>query len=272
MNSKGAVLGSSAAAAALVLVGATLNGSGRAAWAIFLAAGAGLLAGSAGVFVRRWRLSVPLAGAALVITLLTSDLLQTLGLILIGAGAALGADLYRRFQQTVARQTMELRQKHLAFLAATSDAESAPPADLAALTSNIARQVGADFACCYLVSTDATQFVPQLPGVGLDGLHPSSVQRPPNGGAGSLLIAVEAGRTFAGQGNGALKELFNFLPEGLAMGGTLAAPMPVGDRIGGFMLLGSRVGVFTDDDRRLASTLTLRAAAQLASANAIAMS
>ncbi len=48
--------------------------------------------------------------------------------------------------------------------------------------------------------------------------------------------------------------------------------MPIGDRVGGFILLGSRAGAFNDDDRRLATTLTRRAGSQLASAHAVALS
>jgi HD-GYP domain-containing protein (c-di-GMP phosphodiesterase class II) len=52
----------------------------------------------------------------------------------------------------------------------------------------------------------------------------------------------------------------------------MAVPMPIGEHIGGFVLLGNKPGGFTDDDRRLARTLTLRAGAQLASAHAVALS
>src|SRR5205807_2287716 len=83
---------------------------------------------------------------------------------------------------------------------------------------------------------------------------------------------IESGQTYAADGNGALKELFNYMPEDLHLHGAMVVPMPIGDRIGGFILLGSnRVG-FSDDDRRLATTLTLRAGAQLASAHAVALS
>src|SRR2546423_9278148 len=52
----------------------------------------------------------------------------------------------------------------------------------------------------------------------------------------------------------------------------IAATMPIGGRLGGFVFLGSRAGMFTEDDRRLATTLTLRAGALLASAHAAALS
>src|SRR2546423_515141 len=91
---------------------------------------------------------------------------------------------------------------------------------------------------------------------------PAAVNRQANGAAG-LLSSVEAGKTFSGEGNGVLKELFNYLPDDLHLVGAIAAPMPIGDRLGGFVLLGSRAAMFTEDDRRLATTLTLRAGAQL---------
>src|SRR5689334_6521932 len=144
-------IGSSAAAGALLLVGATFNGGGRTGWGSVLAALSGFAAVAAGVFYRSWRLSVPVGGATLVFTLLIAQLnprqadlvLQVVGLALLGAGGALGGVAYRTFVGTIDRQGQDLRQKHRAFLAATSDAESAPATDLAVVTANVARQVGA---------------------------------------------------------------------------------------------------------------------------------
>src|SRR5438105_4411298 len=144
-------------------------------------------------------------------------------------------------------------------------------AGLIALTSNIARQVGADFACCYLATADQHQFVPQTPGVGLEGLHPLAVTRQANGN-GPLLAAIESGTTFSVVGNGALKDLFNHLPEDVRIVDVVAVPLPIGDRVGGFILLGSQRAKFSEDDRRLATTLTIRAGSQLASAHAVALS
>ena len=284
MNSARAVLGfrlgSSAGAAALLLAGATLNGSGHTGWASVLSIAVGVLAVAAGVLYREWRLAVPTAGVAFILAVVIAEfnprqgdlVLQVLGLILLGAGGAVGGVAYRRFAGTIDRQDLELQRKQRAFLAATSDADGpAARSDVTALAANIARQVGADIACCYLATPDGRQFAPQLPGVGLEGVHASAVNRSPNG-SGALLAAVEAGHTFTGQGGGALKELFNFLPDTLHVAGAVAAPMPIGDRIGGFILLASRNGGFSDDDLRLATTLTLRAAAQLASEHAIALS
>lgn len=273
-------VGSSAGAVALLLAGATLNGSGHTGLASVFSIAVGALAVAAGVMYREWRLSVPLGGVGFVLAVAIAEfnprqgdlVLQVLGLVLLGAGGAIGGVAYRRFAGTIDRQDRELQLKHRAFLAATSDADApAQRGNVATLATDIARQVGADLACCYLATADGRQFAPQLPGVGLDGLHAQPVTRAGNG-AGPLLATVETGRTYVGAGNGPLKELFAFLPEGLMVAGALAAPMPIGDRIGGFMLLGSRVGPFSDDDRRLATTLTLRAAARLASDHAIALS
>src|SRR2546428_9370593 len=227
MNSLRAVwglrTGLSAARAALILVGASLNASGRVAWAAALAGLAGLIALAAGVVYRTWRVSVPAGAGALVLTLLIAQfnprqgdlLVQLAGLMVLGAGGAAARITYQRFADTIERQSRELEQKNRAFLAATSEVDAAPSDDMAALTSNIARQVGADFACCYLATGALNQFVPQTPGVGLEGLHPLAVTRQANG-AGPLLAAVESGTTFSAfsaVGNGALKELFNHLPE-----------------------------------------------------------
>ena len=284
MNSARAVLGLrvgfSAATALLILVGASLNGSGRLGWATAFAGLAGLATVAAGVIYRTWRVSVPAAGAAVVFTILIAQfnprqgdlLLQLAGLVLLGVGGAIGGSAYRAFTETIQRQAQELQQKQRAFLAATSDVDAgAQPGDLAAITVNIARQLGADFACSYLATVDQRQFVPQAPGVGLDRLHPVAIARHPNR-AGPLLAAIESGRTFAGEGNGALKDLFSYLPDDLHIRGAMAVPMPIGDRLGGFILLGSRAIGFNDDDNRLATTLTLRAGGELASAHAVAFS
>src|SRR5437879_3468824 len=283
MNSLRAVwglrIGLSAATAALILVGASLNASGRVGWAAALAGLAGLIALAAGVVYRTWRVSVPAGAGALVLTLLIAQfnprqgdlLLQLAGLMVLGAGGATARIAYQRFTDTIERQSRELEQKSRAFLAATSEVDAAPPEDLAALTSNIARQVGADFACCYLATADQHEFVPQTPGVGVEGLHPLAVTRRANG-AGPLLAAVESGTTFSSVGNGALKELFNHLPADVRIVDVVAVPLPIGDRVAGFSLLGSPRAKFSEDDRRLATTLTIRAGSQLASAHAVALS
>src|SRR5439155_14474543 len=49
-------------------------------------------------------------------------------------------------------------------------------------------------------------------------------------------------------------------------------PMPIGDRVGGFVVIGNMPGGLTDDDRRLGMTLIRRAGTLLASAHAVALS
>jgi GAF domain-containing protein len=271
----------SAATAILILAGATLNANGRVGQPALLAAIAGLLALLAGAFNRTWKLAVPLGVAALVGTLITSrfGLVEIGGLVLLALGGFAGSLAYRSFTEAMRRQldgmkrlNAQLEEKHRAFLAATSDADSAaPPGDVAALTANIAHQIGSAFACYFLASPDGKQFVPQPPGIGLERLHPQPVNRVP-GGAGPLTAAMEAGQEFVGRDDTGLRELAHYLPEDLHVESLMAVPMPIGEHIGGFVLLGNKPGGFTDDDRRLARTLTLRAGAQLASAHAVALS
>jgi HD-GYP domain-containing protein (c-di-GMP phosphodiesterase class II) len=271
----------SAATAILILAGATLNVNGRVGQPALLAAIAGLLALVAGALNRSWKVAVPLGIAALVVSVITPDFSfsDIFGLVLLALGGFAGSLAYRNFTDAMRRQlddmkrlNAQLEEKHRAFMAATSDADSgAPPGDVAALTANIAHQIGTAFACYFLVSPDGKQFVPQPPGIGLERLHPQPVNRVPGGG-GPLTAAMEAGQEFVGRDESGLLELANYLPDDLHIESLMAVPMPIGEHIGGFVLLGNKPGGFTDDDRRLARTLTLRAGAQLASAHAVALS
>jgi GAF domain-containing protein len=271
----------SAATAVLILAGATLNVGGRAGQAALLATITGLLAVVAGTLSRQWKFAAPLGIAALVLSVLTPGFSPLVlgGLLLLGLGGVAGSFAYLSFTDAMRRQlddmtrlNAQLEEKHRAFMAATSDADSAaPPGDVAALTANIAHQTGSGFACYFLASPDGKQFVPQPPGIGLDRVHPQLVNRVP-GGAGPLMAAIEAGREFVGRDDTGLRELANYLPDDLHVDSLMAVPMPIGEHIGGFVLLGNKPGGFTDDDRRLARTLTLRAGSQLASAHAVALS
>src|SRR5665213_1057058 len=271
----------SAATAILILAGATLNVNGRVGQAALLAAIAGLLALAAGALNRTWKIAVPLAIAALVVSVITAQFsfFDIVGLGLLALGGFAGSLAYRSFTEAMRRQledmkrlNVQLEEKHRAFMAATSEADSAaPPGDVAALTANIAHQIGSAFACYFLASPDGKQFVPQPPGIGLERLHPQPVNRVP-GGAGPLTAAIEAGQEFVGHDDSGLRELAHYLSEDLHVESLMAVPMPIGEHIGGFVLLGNKPGGFTDDDRRLARTLTLRAGAQLASAHAVALS
>jgi GAF domain-containing protein len=278
-------VGFSAATAILILAGASLNVHGRSGQAALIAVVAGLLALGAGAMNVRWRISAPLAAAALIGSLAAAhfDLrdsqlpLELGGLVLLGLGGLVGSLAYNNFTDALRGQLDEmeglvaqLEEKHRAFLAATSDAESTKPGDIGALTTGIAGQMGAAFASCYLVSPDGKQFVPQAPGFGLDRMRPQSVNRA--GGSSPLIRAIEAAKEFVGDDKSGLTELVNYVPDDLHVESLLAVPMRIGDHIGGFILLGNKAGGFTDDDVRLATTLMLRAGAQLASAHAVALS
>ena len=231
------------------------------------------------------RLSVPLGAAAFVISVGVAPVqpdagstfvLQVLGLLLLGAGGFAGGMAYREFhrgdRQRWTHEAVDLaaREKHRAFLAATSDADGADAAgDVAALTATIARQIGVRASPAFPGHPGPAASSCPSAGIGLERLHPQAVNRRP-GGAGRLMATIESGKTFCGPRRRALMELFNYLPDDLRVEQPIAVPMPIGEHMGGFILLGNKPGVFTDDDRRLATTLTLRAGAQLASAHAVA--
>ncbi|HEY8814800.1 MAG TPA: hypothetical protein VIP57_06820, partial [Candidatus Dormibacteraeota bacterium] len=241
----------SAATAILILAGATLNVNGRVGQSAFLAAFAGLLALLAGALNRTWKAAVPLGIAAIVVSVITPDfsVFDIGGLALLALGGFAGGLAYRNFTDAMRRQLDDMKQlnsqleeKHRAFLAATSDADSgALPGDVAALTANIAHQIGSAFACYFLASPDGKQFVPQPPGIGLERLHPQPVNRVP-GGAGPLTAAMEAGQEFVGRDDSGLRELAHYLPEDLQVESLMAVPMPIGEHIGGFVLLGNKPG------------------------------
>src|SRR5258708_37788222 len=145
---------------------------------------------------------------------------------------------YKRFTGALHRQLDEmgalagqLEEKHRVFIAATSDAESAKPGDISALTTSIAGQMGAGFACTYLVSADGKLFVPQPPGFGLGRMRPQAVNRI---GAGPLLGALAAGKEFVGVDKSGLTELVNYVPDDLQVQNLLAVPLRMRDPLDGF--------------------------------------
>src|SRR6202022_1728028 len=87
-------IGFSAATAATVLVGASLNVTGRSGAAAFFAVVAGLLGLAAGALNTSWQGSIPLGGAALLLTLLSAQFnlrdgtlyVQLAGLVLLVVG------------------------------------------------------------------------------------------------------------------------------------------------------------------------------------------
>src|SRR5258706_2650260 len=290
MNSEKATfalrIGYSAATAAMVLVGASLNVAGRSGAAAFFAIVAGLLAFASGALNVNWQGSVPLGAAALLVTLVSAGFnlrdqnlyVQLAGVLLLGLGGFVGSIAYRSFSRAINTHAADLEgmrmlllAKERAFMAATADADHTKnPGDVAAF-GIIAREAGADFACYYASSPDGKQFVPQPPGIGLERLHPMPVRRHAEK-AGPLLSAVEAGREYIGSDQTALSGLVHYLPDDLHVARLMAVPMRIGDQVGGFILLGKKTGEFNDDDRRLAVTLTLRAGSKLASAHAVAVS
>src|SRR5207245_5703907 len=102
------------------------------------------------------------------------------GLILLAIGGFVGRIAYNNFTDALHLQLDEmetliaqLEEKNRVFLAATSDTESTVKAgDIGALTSGIAGQMGAGFACTYLASPDGKQFVPTSRGFARERLHP----------------------------------------------------------------------------------------------------
>jgi HD-GYP domain-containing protein (c-di-GMP phosphodiesterase class II) len=273
-------IGLSAATAILIIAGATLNVTGRGGQAALLAATAGLLAVVAGALHRTLKVAIPLAIVALALSVVTPHfgVLTLAGVLLIGLGGVAGSIAYRDFTDAMHRQldgmtrlNAQLEVKHRAFMAATADADSgSQPGDVAALTATIANQIGSAFACYYLASPDGKQFMPQPPGIGLERLHPRALNR--GTAPGPLMVAIESGKEFVGGDESGLLEVASYLPGDLHITSLMAVPMPIGEHIGGFVLLGNKPGGFSDDDRRLARTLTLRAGAQLASAHAVALS
>ncbi|HET7466042.1 MAG TPA: GAF domain-containing protein [Candidatus Dormibacteraeota bacterium] len=278
----------SGAAGVLILSGASMSaGVGRPGSDVIVPAIAGLMAAIAGATYFEWTIAGPMAVGSLLVCLLSVHFnftnpnlpFQLGGLLLLALGGITGVTAYRSFsgalahdQQSLADLQAQLEEKHRAFMVATQDSEgAAQPGDAAALTARLAQQLGATLACDYLVSADGRQYVPQPPGVGLGRLHPQPVTRGA-ATAGPLLSAIDAGRDYVGADKASLLELVNYVPDELAVEGLLALPMLIGERVGGFILLGNKPGGFTDDDRRLGMTLIRRAGTQLASAHAVALS
>ena len=278
-------IGYLAAGAALVLAGASLSATGRSGAGLALGGLAGAIALGAGAAWRYWRFAVPLGAAALAlgvgIGLLwppQADLpVQVPGLLLLAIGGVLGSIAYRSFQDELSGKANEVQglntmlgQKHLAFVAATSEPNQTQPVSPTGITTSIAQSVSADFAVSYFVSPDGRRYVPQPPGVGVGRLRPQAVNRPQNG-AGPLLTAIEARATYISPDENGLAELIGFLPDDFHLRSMVAVPMPIGEHVGGFVVLGRVSTQFSEDDRRLAATLASRAGAQVASAQLVAL-
>ncbi|HKW69498.1 MAG TPA: GAF domain-containing protein [Candidatus Dormibacteraeota bacterium] len=275
--------GFSAAAALLLLAGATLEGVGREPGPLVLAGVAGAAAVASGAAWRQWRFSAPAVAVALLLTLLLgvatarqADLIpQLAGLVMLAAGGLLGGIAYHNFTDALAQDRSELEalngrlaETHRAFLAATSN-DDTPPEDMAVVTFGIAGQVGADFAVTYMASADGRRFVPQPPGVGIEKLRPQAINRQ-RSASGPLLAAIEAQTIFTARDENVLSELISYVPDDFHLQGLMAVPMPIGEQVGGFILLGRKAGKLTEDDQRLAGTLATRAGTRIASAHLVA--
>src|SRR5947199_1735112 len=196
----------SSAAAVLILSGASLNAAGRSGAEVVVAAIAGFMAIVAGAAYSEWTVGGPMAIGSLLVVLLSvrfnvhaSGLpIQLAGVVVLALGGFVGVTAYRSFTEALRTRLLEmddlnlqLEDKQRAFMAATQDAEgSSTPADAASLTAFLAHHTGAAFACCYLVSPDGAQFVPQAPGIGLGRLHPQPVSRGRDG-AGPLVSGID---------------------------------------------------------------------------------
>ena len=269
--------GSGAAAALLVLAGASLGAEGRDTASLLLAGVAGIGAVAAGALWRRWRFAAPIGAVTLVLALFAGDLVRELAsLVVLGLGGFLGGLAYRDLTETIEEHQSELDavsarlgETHRAFLAATAT-DDGQPDDMAVVTSGIAGQVGADFGVTYMASADGRRFVPQPPGVGIQKVRPQALNRP-HAGSGPLLAAIEARTVFLAADENALSELISYVPEDFHLQGLMAVPMPIGDQVGGFILFGRKTGSFSEDDQRLALTLASRAGMRLTSAHLVAL-
>ncbi|HET9783089.1 MAG TPA: GAF domain-containing protein [Candidatus Dormibacteraeota bacterium] len=286
MSSKRAVrLGFAVAGGVLVLAGATLTAAGRDGLGLALGAAAGGLALASGALFHRWRVAAGLGAVSLILALAVGQLssgmaglpIEIGGLVLLAVGGVLAAMVYHGYAGEAEKREAEVRalnaslgQKHQAFVAATSDLNGTRPGDTAAITAAIAASVGADVACCYLLSADGRRFVPQPPGLGVDRLRPQAVNRP-HGTSGPLLLAIEGRNAFSAADESPLVELISFLPDDFHLRGLIAVPIPIGDHVGGLLVLGRTGAGFSDDDRRLATTLAARAGEQVASAQLVAL-
>jgi putative nucleotidyltransferase with HDIG domain len=273
------------AAAIAILAGASFNIQGRSAELAPLAILAALLAFAAGVFYLHYRVAAAMAVAALLVTVLGAhfDLassglwINVAGLLCLVLGGVVGfigytdvTDETRSRLREVELAKAMLEEQHRIFLAATESLGEGP-ADVDRMTAYVAHQTGAAFASYYVVSSESDQFVPQGPGFGLERVRLKPVTRRKDALV-PLLAAVEKNQDYVLQQASELTLFFDMPPTGFPFEGALVVPMPVGEHVGGFCLIGNKPGGFSADDRRLAGTLTLRAGAQLANAHMVALS
>lgn len=271
-------------AAIAILAGASFNIQGHSGEAGLYLLVAGFLAFVAGLIHLQWRRSGPMLVAAAVIGLAANHFnlkdpilrINLAGLLCLGLGGTLGSMAYghvtaemRRRLRDLEAANRKLEEQHRLYLAATED-PSLQAGDIPTMEANTARQTGAAVCCYYLLSPDAAYYVPQPPGVGLDGFRPHPVRRTLT--PSPLLSAIESNQEFSGESVEELRELFDYVPPQFAFANSLVEPIPVGEHVGGFVLLANKDAGWSPDDRRLARTLAMRAGANLASVNAVAVS
>jgi GAF domain-containing protein len=272
-----------AGAAIAILAGASLNIAGRTPESVLPALLVALLSFGAGIGFRWWKYALAVAIAGLVLNLWTYHFslgspalrisiagelaLVVGGMISFLAYTRVNGDIHRRMDD-LERLNRRLEEQHRVFMAATDDATLV--GGLSDLASTTARQTGAGVCCYFLLSGEATHFLPQEPAFGLGSLRPQPVDRRRQGDP--LLAAIEANQEFFTTSARDLHSLFSLMPPDLRLEGALVVPIRMGDNVGGFVLLANKPGGFSQDDRRLAMTLAMRAGQHLASLHAVALS
>ncbi|HEX6548487.1 MAG TPA: GAF domain-containing protein, partial [Candidatus Dormibacteraeota bacterium] len=271
-------------AATAILAGASLNVDGRTGETVLPALLVALLSFGAGVGFRWWKYALGVALAGLVLNFWTYHFnLTTPGLrinvageLALAAGGMLSFLAYSRVNEDIHRRMEDLErlnkrleEQHRVFLAATEDT-TMQTGGLPELAGNTARQTGAAVCCYYLLSPEGTHFLPQAPGFGLGSLQPQPVDRRRQGDP--VLTAIEANQEFFTSTASDLRSLFSLMSPDVRMENALVVPIRVGDNIGGFVLVANKAGGFSQDDRRLAMTLAMRAGQHLATLHAVALS
>ena len=276
------------AAGVLILAGASFNIQGHTGRTGVLVMVGGMLAVAAGILHARWRWAVGLfiASIAVVVGPLPLEIhalreagpaigLNILGLAALMLGGTLGSLAYRHVlhEKEMRLESLEdlnykLEEQHRIFLAATEE-PTFLATDMEARARSAAEALGASFCAYYLATPDGKQFAPEGGGYGFEHVRPTPAQR---GRADGLLGTIEAGQEFYTEERRDLSPLFRFFPPDFRILNALCAPIKVGDRVEGFILVGDKDPEFSEDDRRLVRTLATRAGIAFANVNAMELS
>ena len=271
-----------AGAAAAILAGSTFVQQGHSGFAAAPALVAGGLAAAAGVLHRQWRVAAGLAGTAVALTLVSDWFLRftsvtpnVAGLVLLAGAGAAGWIAYRDLVAQaqdhlgeLAALNERLEEQHRIFLAATEE-PALEAGDIAGLSAHTARLTGAGFCCYYLLSPDGRQWLPELPGFGFDLARPQPLPAQEGDPLWSALSGAQGIYIDSAAKLGPLAPAF---PQGFVVSNVFLVPIRMADRLGGFLLLGNRPSGFNADDRRLATTVAVRAGLHLSTATAVASS